>query len=187
MSPYMIYSVIRSGFRRFLLQEQCRNVINDARQDQRAADIERRDSRGPFQRVGFPVGRAERHNAGNIEGAGAHERQRFRFADDIRHSLTEHGIVRRHIERGTEGRIQHRAVPDKGSIQHAQNRFLGEGRADESHKRPPPQAEYPRYRLDRRSDLIEKAVRHNGTRTPETMFSPIRQNMLLLPVSISQD
>ena len=86
------------------LQEQCRNVVHDAGQDQGAADIESRNPCCPFQRVGFPICCAECHDAGNVERAGTHEGQCLGFADDVCHSLAEHGVIGSHIKGRPEGR-----------------------------------------------------------------------------------
>ena len=135
-------------------------MINDKREDQRAADVKRRDPCCPLQRVGLPVGRTERHDTRDIKRARAHESKRLCLADDIRHCLAEHGVIRCHSKGRAEGRVKHCAVPDKGRVQHSEDRFFGKCRTDEAHKCPPPEAEHSGHRLNRSPDLVEKAVRH---------------------------
>ena len=56
-------------------------MVDDAGEDQRTANIEGGDSGRPLEGVGFPVGGAQGHDAGDVEGAGAHEGQCLCFAD----------------------------------------------------------------------------------------------------------
>ena len=81
------------------------NMVDNAGKNQRTADVKGGDPGCPLKRMRFSVGCAERHEAGNVEGAGSHESQRLRFADGAGHGPAEHRIVRRHIKSGAEGRI----------------------------------------------------------------------------------
>lgn len=44
-------------------------MVDNAGEDQRAADVEQGDPSRPFEGVRFAVGGAKRHEAGHIEGA----------------------------------------------------------------------------------------------------------------------
>ena len=110
--------------------------------------------------MGLPIGRTECHDTRDIKRARAHEGKRLRLADNIRHCLAEHSVIRCHSKGRAEGRVKHRAVSDKCRIQHSEDRFFGKCRTDEAHKCPPPEAEHSGHRLNRSPDLVEKAVRH---------------------------
>jgi len=63
----------------FPLHEQARNVVDNARENERSGDIEERDPCGPLQGVRLSVCGGEGHYAGDVERAREKECKRLGF------------------------------------------------------------------------------------------------------------